>query len=404
MKTKKLISIIIGLCLIISSFAFLGTIVSAEEKLINSADGKWEFYANDSKMTATLVFYDMTGYYENFRFPEKIVGENGKEYTVDNIGSGDLSGEIFKENLSVKNLIIPKTVVQIRGFAFGFNKTIKTVTIENGTLPLEIGGCAFYYCPLIETVNFGNRTSHIYYNCFTDCPSLKTVVLPKNIEFVEFGAFDAKYVYIYNSNCVLENHCFNDGTVIYGIENSTAQKYAKNNTCKFKLLVNCYLDNTKYNYNRKIKTPNIVVKDYRGKIIEKEYYSVSYQSGRKNIGSYQVKIKLNGVYKGTVTKIFTIYPKKTLISKVSPEEKGFTVKWKNQSIQTNGYEIQYSTNKKMNKNLKNITVKSNGTISKTVRKLQGNKKYYIRVRTFKKIGSKKYYSEWSNIKYVTTKK
>ena len=89
-------------------------------------------------------------------------------------------------------------------------------------------------------------------------------------------------------------------------------------------------------------------------------------------------------------------------------KKGFLAKWKKQSAQTSGYEIQYSTSSKFTKKTTGTTtVKKSGTTSSKVNKLKAKKKYYVRVRTFKtvKIGGKttKLYSGWSKAKSVRTK-
>ena len=110
-----------------------------------------------------------------------------------------------------------------------------------------------------------------------------------------------------------------------------------------------------------------------------------------------------GNYTGTKTLYFTIKPKATSISSVSAGSKKFTVKWKKQSTQVTGYQIQYSTSSKFSK-AKTVTVSKNKTTSKTVSKLKAKKKYYVRVRTYKTVGKTKYYSSWSSAKSVTTKK
>ncbi|MGN0528294.1 MAG: fibronectin type III domain-containing protein, partial [Eubacterium sp.] len=93
----------------------------------------------------------------------------------------------------------------------------------------------------------------------------------------------------------------------------------------------------------------------------------------------------------------------TSISSVSAGSKKFTVKWKKQSTQVTGYQIQYSTSSKFT-SPKTVTVSSYKTTSKTISKLKSKKKYYVRVRTYKTVGKTKYYSSWSKAKSITTKK
>ncbi|MGN0528111.1 MAG: fibronectin type III domain-containing protein, partial [Eubacterium sp.] len=164
------------------------------------------------------------------------------------------------------------------------------------------------------------------------------------------------------------------------------------------------LEATTLTYNGKVRTPRVIVKDSKGKTLKKNTdYTVSYASGRKNVGKYAVKITFKGNYSGTKTLYFTIKPKATSISSVSAKSKGFTVKWKKQSTQVTGYQIQYSTSSKFTSS-KTVTISSYKTTSKTISKLKSKKKYYVRVRTYKTVGKTKYYSSWSKAKSVTTKK
>lgn len=169
------------------------------------------------------------------------------------------------------------------------------------------------------------------------------------------------------------------------------------------------LSRVSYTYNGKVQQPNVTVKDSRGKILKiKTDYTISFPKGMKNVGRYTVTITLKGNYKGTIKKTFDIIPKGTAISKVTAKKNGFTVKWKKQTLQTNGYEIAYSTSSKFSKkNTKTLVVKKRKTTSKTIFNLKAKKKYYVRIRTYKtaKVNGKstKIYSAWSKAKTVKTK-
>lgn len=169
------------------------------------------------------------------------------------------------------------------------------------------------------------------------------------------------------------------------------------------------LSKTSYTYNGKVKKPSVTVKDSKGNLLkEKQDYTVSYASGRKNVGIYTVTVKLQGNYVGNVKKTFRIVPKGTSITKLTSRKKGFLVKWKKQAAQAAGYEIAYSTDSKFKKKAtKTVTIKKNKTVSRTVKKLKAKKKYYVRIRTFKTVksggNSQKIYSAWSKAKTVRTK-
>ncbi|MDE6413107.1 MAG: fibronectin type III domain-containing protein, partial [Eubacterium sp.] len=144
------------------------------------------------------------------------------------------------------------------------------------------------------------------------------------------------------------------------------------------------LSTTSYTYNGKVKKPSVTVKDSKGNKIASSNYTVTYPSGRKNVGKYTVTIKFKGNYSGTVKKTFTIKPKATSLSSVTAKSKGFTAKWKKLTTQTTGYQIQYSTSSKFS-SAKTVTVSKNKTTSKSVSKLKAKKKYYVRVRTYKTV-------------------
>lgn len=163
-------------------------------------------------------------------------------------------------------------------------------------------------------------------------------------------------------------------------------------------------------YNGKTKKPSVTVKDSKGNTLKKNTdYTVSYPKTMKKVGVYTVKITFRGNYAGGDKLSYKIVPKKTAISKLKAKKKGFTLKWKKQTSQTTGYEIQYSTNKKFTKKTtKLVKIKKNKTVSKTISRRKANKKYYVRIRTYKnvKVNGKtvKITSGWSKTKTVRTKK
>ena len=154
-------------------------------------------------------------------------------------------------------------------------------------------------------------------------------------------------------------------------------------------------------YTGKNITQSITVK-YNGKTLKKGTdYTVSYLSN-KNIGTATVKVTGKGSYAGTITKTFKINPAKQEIQKLTAKSKAFFVDWAQKGSAT-GYEIQYATNSKFT-SAKKVTITNNKTDTKTISKLSGKKKYYVRVRSYTTVKGTKYYGAWSASKSVTTKK
>ncbi len=166
------------------------------------------------------------------------------------------------------------------------------------------------------------------------------------------------------------------------------------------------LSGTSFTYNGKTRKPSMTVKDSRGNALKQGTdYTVTYPKGMKNVGEYSVTVKFRNHYSGTGKQTFTIKPKSTSISKLTPQKKGFTVKWKKQEKQVSGYQIAYSASGKFPKSKTTLKkVEGSKAAAKIYSNLKRGQKYYVRIRTYKTVGKKTYYSEWSGKKSVKTKK
>lgn len=163
-----------------------------------------------------------------------------------------------------------------------------------------------------------------------------------------------------------------------------------------------YISNTKYTYNGRPCRPSVVVYDSKNNVISDNYYTLTYDSNSKSVGSHKVIIRFKGNYSGTVTREYDVFPKTVKITKVKAASRGFTVKWKKGSDIT-GYQIQYATNKKFSR-ASSWTISRKNTTSVKLRGLRGRKKYYVRIRTYKVTSGYRYYSSWSSAKAVKTKR
>ena len=94
-------------------------------------------------------------------------------------------------------------------------------------------------------------------------------------------------------------------------------------------------------------------------------------------------------------------PTGTKIKSVKKAKKSLKISWKKVKGVT-GYQMQYSTSNKFKK-AKKITIKKASTVSKTVKKLQAKKKYYVRIRTYVSANGETKYSAWSKTKTQKTK-
>ena len=155
-------------------------------------------------------------------------------------------------------------------------------------------------------------------------------------------------------------------------------------------------------YTGKTIKPDPVIKA-NGKTLKKGVdYTLTY-TNNKRIGNAKITIKGMGEYHGKTSVTFKIVPKSTKLSKVSAGKKTLTVRWKKQTRQTSGYQIQYTTDKHFKKGKKTITVKGSHITIRRIYGLKSRKTYNVRVRTYKIVNGKKYCSAWSEIKMKKTR-
>ena len=210
----------------------------------------------------------------------------------------------------------------------------------------------------------------------------------------------ANYTVTYASGCK------NAGT--YKVTVRLKGNYSGSNTVSYKISARkitpaVTLSRTVYIWNGKAQKPAVTVKDSNAKLAAANY-TVTYASGRKNVGTYKVTVRLKGNYSGSKAVSFRIDPKGTSLTRLTAASMAFTADWKKQTSQTTGYQIQYSASPSFKSANKTVTVKGTGSVSKKIAKLGAGKTYYVRIRTYRTVGNKNYYSAWSAKKSVKTKK
>ena len=96
---------------------------------------------------------------------------------------------------------------------------------------------------------------------------------------------------------------------------------------------------------------------------------------------------------------------KPSISKlVSSKKKTLKATWSANVNDADGYQVQYSTDKKFKKGVKSVNIKGKKNTSKTIKKLKSKKTYYVRVRAYIDQGDgEKAYTKWSKVKSVKVK-
>ena len=310
------------------------------------------------------------------------------------------------------------------------SSSIKVINILPGSTEISNSFSTLVRSSSVTEMEIPNSITYIPDSAFKDMTSLTSITIPKSVTRIEYNAFSGctnltiegyKNSYAENYATMLgipfealdggsEEHTHNYST------KTTATTTSENGS----IVVSCdicgdelykqiiyrptkyKLSATSYTYDGKAKKPSVTVTDSNGDVISANNYTVTY-SNNKSVGKATVKITFKGNYSGTVNKTFTINPKPTKITSLKAKSKGFKLKWSKVTAQADGYQIQYSTSRNF-KSVKTVTVKGHKNITKTISKLKGKKKYYVRVRSYKKVGNVNYYSTWCKAKVVKTNK
>lgn len=122
------------------------------------------------RKTAQVHASAETDYRGDIVIPEKIITDDGEEYTIDLIDK-----EAFMNNKNITSISIPKTVTEIGQYTFSGCTSLKSVILGEGTA--RIYKYAFENCTGIETITFPISTLYFEKETFKGCENITEVYL-----------------------------------------------------------------------------------------------------------------------------------------------------------------------------------------------------------------------------------
>ena len=131
-------------------------------------------------------------------------------------------------------------------------------------------------------------------------------------------------------------------------------------------------------------------------------YALSYKTNI-NVGRAGITITGKGGYTGSLVKYFAINPATVQITGLTAGKKQIKAVWGKRTVQSDGYQLQYSTNKSFKKPNCVITISNVNQTSLTASVQKSGTVYYVRIRTWRKACGKTWLSAWSSVKTVKTK-
>lgn len=340
-------------------------------------------------------------------------------------GVKNIGAQAFSNCESLEIVDIPNSVESIGDSAFWCCTKLKTIKLPDSVKKLGAG--AFSGCTSLEEITLSNNITSlntfgfdaVYYGVLSDCPKLKSVVIPKAVTTIDDYAVGYIEVFLDGDNSKIEKV---DGFTIYGHKGTAAETYANKNGFIFidldeptpepvdptpdpekKSLIKATVKAADKTYTGKALKPAVTVK-LDDKTLKKGVdYTVVYKNN-KNCGKGKVTVKGIGNYEGTKSGSFIIKPAKVTAKKLtSPKTKTVKLTWTSAKGGVTGYKVQVALDKKFKSGKKIAWVKKGSSTAKTVTGLKKGKVYFVRVCAYKTVDGKKVFGAWSAVKKVKCK-
>lgn len=199
MKPKRLISLLVAVCMMITMLPLSAvTAFAADTSTVLTAivDGyKYEYKVNADGATATIT--DFRGPVDPAKTPAPydihIPSELGG-YPVTGLGTYSFSGYLdaspylhnsYQIGRNIRSVDIPQGVTSIGNHAFEECFALEEVTIPQSVT--SIGLIAFGGCCKLTTLSLGENVETIGGGAFFRCSSLSNITIPKKVKVIESG-------------------------------------------------------------------------------------------------------------------------------------------------------------------------------------------------------------------------
>ena len=186
MRPKRLISLLVAVCMMVAMLPFSAVPAFAADTLSFTIDDiQYTIDKNDStavSVTGTTGYGDINNK-KDLVLPET-VEYNGVTYTVTSIGKG-----AFARKNGLNSIVIPNTVVLIAESAFASNWGLASIEIPASVV--EIGTRAFEWAGNIAEVKFAanSQLKILGTSAFSHAKGLKSIELPEGLTTIKNCAF-----------------------------------------------------------------------------------------------------------------------------------------------------------------------------------------------------------------------
>ena len=293
-------------------------------------------------------------------------------------GITSIGNFVFGDCHMLSEVTIPNSVTTIGNFAFDGCSSLTSITIPDSVTSIGVG--AFAFCTDITNITIPNSVTSIGEWAFGECTSLTSITIPNSVTSIGKIVFQG---------------CDSDNLVVNCYSGSVAEKYAKENGIKYKLLaakgissLSVKADKTVFGYTGKAKAPTVTIKDGSYTLKQGTDYTLSYKNN-KNIGTGTITVTGKGDYTGTKTLSFTIIPSNVGgFRAASTSASAVKLSW-NKVSGAQGYIVyQYNTSTK-----KWVRIAKTGNVNTyTVKSLKAGTTYKYAIKAYKTVSGKDYTS------------
>lgn len=272
--------------------------------------------------------------------------------TVQKISSG-----AFYKCTGLNEIILPSQLTAIDSNAFRGCSSLKSITIPSAVT--QIGSYAFYESGL-TSIAIPNCVERIHSEAFGFCNDLQNIYISGDLPEISPDAFKSVIAdaYYHTGNETYSDAERYGGDIIWKVEDEAASKYIthtgiKSSTratmenhglkthyecscssklyedractkeitksqCGIALVKSVTLSTYSYAYDGREKTPQVIVKDKKGKILTEDVdYRVYYAAKRVNLGNPSVRVVGTGNYSFDVTLYYAIVKNTNVSAKLS---------------------------------------------------------------------------------------
>ena len=200
MKPKRLISLLVAVCMMITMLPLSAVTAFAEDTssstggTASDADGIYKYaYTVDAYGNATITEflgpvdpandgpYDIT-------IPDKLGGHPVTGLGENSFSTGHFDSPLYDiHHTKIQSVTIPESVTSIGEGAFAGSKNLDSLTINDAAT--SIGAWAFDECYKLTTLKLGKNITTIGDHAFYDCRKLENVTIPDSVTSIGDSAF-----------------------------------------------------------------------------------------------------------------------------------------------------------------------------------------------------------------------